>query len=80
LTTPPAARTISRVRGISVGSFLVTRAICVFDAVLLVGIAIILARFMQRPAGLIAAAICFVGAGMSIGAARWLDRAYQRGR
>jgi hypothetical protein len=63
---------------ISVGSFLVMRAICVFDAMLLVGVAIILSRFMQHPAGLIGAAICCLGAGISIGAARWLDRLYGR--
>ena len=63
---------------ISVSSFLVLRTICVFDAVILVGVAIILAKFMEHPAGLVGAAICFLCAGMSVGAARWLDRLYDR--
>jgi hypothetical protein len=69
---------VLRGRRLSVGSFLVMRALCVFDAVLLVLVAVTLAWFMQRPAGLIGAALCVVGAGMLIGLGRWLDRAYGR--
>jgi hypothetical protein len=63
-------------RRMHVGTFLVMRAFCVFDAVLLLAVALILARFMQHPAGLGGAALCCVGAGISLGTGRWLDRQY----
>jgi hypothetical protein len=65
---------------IGVGTFLVLRSILVFNAVLLIGVAALLAAFMEHPAGLVGAAICLTGAGMMIGGARWFDRLYERGR
>jgi hypothetical protein len=63
-------------RRIGVGSYLVLRSVMVFNAVLLVAAAVLLALFMEHPAGLVAAALCCLGAGMSLGGARWLDRMY----
>jgi hypothetical protein len=63
-----------------VGTFLTLRAVCVFNAVLLVAIAAILALFMQHPAGLVAGGICCLTAGLSMGGAQWLDRLYEENR
>jgi hypothetical protein len=67
-----------RVLHLSVGTFLALRAVCVFDAVLLLVLAVLLVRFMQHPAGLVGGALCCIGAGVSIGAARWMDRLWAR--
>ena len=63
---------------IGVGAFLVLRTVLVFDAVLLLVVAGLLAAFMEHPAGLIGAALCCLTAGLSLGGARWLDRLYDR--
>jgi hypothetical protein len=63
---------------LQVGTFLMLRAVCVFDAVLLLVFAALLARYMQHPAGLIGGGLCCLGAGLSFGAAHWLDRLYAR--
>ena len=64
----------------SVGTMLVLRSVLVFNAVLLLGFAALLARFMEHPAGLVGAGICCLAAGMAIGGARWTDRMYDRSR
>ena len=63
-----------------VRTFLALRAICVANASLLLAVAIVLFAFMQHPAGVVAAAICLLVAGLCIGGAQWLDRMYERGR
>ena len=65
---------------IAVGTLLVLRSVLVFNALLLVGVAALLAQFMEHPAGLIGAALCLFVAGLSVGGARRLDRLYERGR
>ena len=66
-------------RRVSVGAYLVLRSVLVFNAVLLLAVAVLLALFMEHPAGLVGAGLCCVAAGMSLGGARWLDRLYDRG-
>jgi preprotein translocase subunit SecG len=63
-----------------VGTFLTLRAVCVFNSLLLLAFAVILAVFMQHPAGLVAGGICSIAAGLCVGGAQWLDRMYERGR
>jgi hypothetical protein len=63
-----------------VGTFLTLRAVCVFNAALLLVLAAILAIFMQHPAGIVAAALCCLAAGLAIGGAQYLDRLYERSR
>ena len=69
-----------RLTRMHVGTFLTLRAVCVFNAVLLVVVAAILAVFMQHPAGVIAAAVCCLVAGLAVGGAHYLDRLYERSR
>jgi hypothetical protein len=64
---------------ISVRAYLVLRSVMVFDALILIVVAVLLWAFMQHPAGLVGAGLCCVTAGASLGAARWLDRMYDRG-
>jgi hypothetical protein len=64
----------------SVGAVLALRSVLVFNALLLIVVAGLLARFMEHPAGLIGAAVCLLGAGMAIGGARWTDRLYDLSR
>jgi hypothetical protein len=66
-------------RTMSVSAYLVLRSIMVFDALLLVAAAGLLAAFMERPANVVSAALCCFCAGASIGGARWLDRMYDGG-
>ena len=64
---------------ISVRGYLVLRSVMVFDALILLAVAGLLAEFMAWPAGLIGSAGCVFTAGLCLGGARWLDRAYDKG-
>jgi hypothetical protein len=59
---------------------LALRTILVADAALLLAVAGLLFGFMEHPAGVIGAAACCLLAGVCLGAARWLDRLYDRSR
>jgi len=59
---------------------LALRSVLVFNAILLLVVAALLARFMAHPAGLVGAGICLVGVGVMIGGVRWTDRLYQLSR
>ena len=63
-----------------VRTFLALRAVCVANAFLMTGLGVTLFVFMQHPAGVVAAAVCVIGAGLNIGGAQWLDRNYERRR
>ena len=63
---------------ISAGAYVVLRSIMVFDALLLLATAGLLMAFMEHPAGLVGAAGCCALAGACLGAARWIDRLYER--
>ena len=60
----------------SVRAYLMLRSVMVFDALILVVVAVLLWAFMQHPAGLVGSGLCCLTAGMSLGGARWLDRMY----
>jgi len=60
-------------------AYVVLRSILVFNALLLLVVAGLLALFMEHPAGWVGAGICCLGAGMALGAAHRLDMLYQRG-
>jgi protein-S-isoprenylcysteine O-methyltransferase Ste14 len=60
--------------------YVALRSVLVSNAVLLLVVAVLLARFMEWPAGVIGAAVACVLAGMSLGAARWTDRVYEQRR
>jgi hypothetical protein len=64
----------------SARAYLVLRSVLVSNTVLLLAVAVLLAGFMQWPAGVIGAAIACVVAGMSLGAARWTDWVYEHRR
>jgi hypothetical protein len=63
---------------ITVRAYLVLRSVMVFDALILIAVAALLAAFMERPAGIVGSALCFFGAGACLGGARWLDRVYDK--
>ncbi len=61
-------------RPLSARSRVVVHTICVFDAVILFVVGVILALFVDRPAGPIAGAVSWVGAGGLLALAGWIDR------
>lgn len=63
---------------VSVAALLVLRSILVFDAILAVVVGVLLAVYMERPAGLVFAIGCWVFAGAAIAGVRWADRLYDR--
>ncbi|MGZ4603211.1 MAG: hypothetical protein ACXV0U_06390 [Kineosporiaceae bacterium] len=65
---------------VSVRMYLALRTVLVSNTVLLLIVETLLARFMEWPAGLVGAGATCVLAGLSLGAARWTDRLYDRQR
>jgi hypothetical protein len=64
---------------IGAGAYVAIRSILAFNTLILLIVAVLLVAFMEHPAGLVGGAVCCLGAGMTFGAARWLDRLYRRG-
>jgi hypothetical protein len=64
----------------SVYALIVLRSLLVFDALLLLVVGVLLARFMAAPAGILFGAGCWLTSGMLFGGVRWADRLYDRGR
>jgi hypothetical protein len=62
----------------SVFALLVIRSLLVFDALLLLVIGLLLAIFMEPPAGPLFGAGCWLVAGMMFGGVRFADRLYER--
>jgi uncharacterized membrane protein AbrB (regulator of aidB expression) len=64
----------------SVQALLVLRSLLVFNALLLLVVGSLMARFMEVPAGFIFGAACWLLAGMLFGGVRFADRLYDRSR
>jgi type IV secretory pathway TrbD component len=62
----------------SVYALLVIRSLLVFNGLLLTLVGFVLAVFMERPAGVVFAAVCWVTAGALFGLTRFADRMYER--
>jgi hypothetical protein len=62
---------------LSVYALLVIRSLLVFNGFMVTIVGILLALFMQRPAGFIFAIGCWIGAGAMFGMTRYADRLYE---
>jgi len=72
---------VMRPRGrerLSIRAYLVLRSVMVFDAILLLAVAVLLWAFMQHPAGVVGGGLCCLLAGLSLGAAGRLDVWYDQ--
>jgi hypothetical protein len=65
---------------VRVQTLIVLRSLLVFDGLLLIAVGSLLAWFMAAPAGAIAGAACWLGAGMLFGGVKYVDRLYDRRR
>jgi hypothetical protein len=64
----------------SVQALLVLRSLLVFNALLMLAVGSLVARFMEAPAGIIFGAACWLLAGTLFGGVRFADRLYDRSR
>jgi hypothetical protein len=76
---PPRRALRQRLRGLRPGTMIVLLALLTFDTLLLVVVGLILAIYMEHPAGLIFCAVCWLTAVLLQAAARGVDRAYRDG-
>lgn len=61
----------------SVYALLVIRSLLVFNGLMLTLVGFLLGVFMERPAGLVFGALCWLAAGALFGLTRFADRMYE---